>query len=260
MDEISIRQSDTVKIDGNTLDNQIGVVGKRLSSRAYLSYEQGLGDTAMSVTKLTYNLTPKIKIVSQAGTDSALDVFILSSLIESKTTVVRYNHNNQAKFNKSMNKKTQQILIATGFSGAGISSALKNLEDLGYEVFDNFPLTMIDPLLQDTCKTDCPIAIGIDTRTRGFDPKAVLASARQLGASLLFLTADEGVLQKRYTATRRRHPLAKDRPVNDGIRKELTFCIVLRQEPILLSTHPVCRFMICDEHWKVILGWKIRES
>lgn len=120
-----------------------------------------------------------------------------------------------------MNKKTQRILIVTGLSGAGISSALKNLEDLGYEVFDNFPLTMIDPLLQDSCKTDCPIAIGIDTRTRGFDPKAVLASARQLGASLLFLTADEGVLQKRYTATRRRHPLAKDRPVNDGIRKEL---------------------------------------
>lgn len=119
-----------------------------------------------------------------------------------------------------MNRETQRILIVTGLSGAGISSALKNLEDLGYEVFDNFPLTMIDPLLHDSCKTDCPIAIGIDTRTRGFDPKAVLASARQLGASLLFLTADEGVLQKRYTATRRRHPLAKDRPVIDGIRKE----------------------------------------
>ena len=120
-----------------------------------------------------------------------------------------------------MDRKTQQILIVTGLSGAGISSALKNLEDLGYEVFDNFPLTMIDPLLHDSYKTDCPIAIGIDARTRGFDPKAVLACARGLGASLLFLTADEGVLQKRYTATRRRHPLAKDRPVIDGIRKEL---------------------------------------
>jgi RNase adapter protein RapZ len=122
-----------------------------------------------------------------------------------------------------MNRETQQILIVTGLSGAGISSALKNLEDLGYEVFDNFPLTMIDPLLHDSRKTDCPIAIGIDTRTRGFDPNAVLAFAEQLGASLLFLTADEGVLQKRYTATRRRHPLAKDRPVIDGIRKELEF-------------------------------------
>ena len=75
VDEISVRQSDTGKTDGDTLDNQIGVVGKRLSSRAYLSYEQGLGNTAISVTKLTYSLTPKIKIVTQAGTDSALDVF-----------------------------------------------------------------------------------------------------------------------------------------------------------------------------------------
>lgn len=119
-----------------------------------------------------------------------------------------------------MNEKTQQIVFVTGFSGAGMSTALKNLEDLGYEVFDNFPLTLVDPLLQDTCKTDCPVAIGIDTRTRGFDPVAVLASAKRLGAKLLFLTADEIELQQRFTATRRRHPMAKDRSVNDGIKKE----------------------------------------
>ncbi len=119
-----------------------------------------------------------------------------------------------------MNEKTKQIVFVTGLSGAGMSSALKNLEDLGYEVFDNFPLTLVDPLLRDTCVTDCPVAIGIDTRTRGFDPVAVLTSAKRLGARLLFLTADENELQKRFTATRRRHPMAKDRPVNDGIRIE----------------------------------------
>ena len=75
VDEISIRQSDTGETVGDTLDNQIGVVGKRLSSRAYLSYEQGLTDASTAVTKLTYRLTPKIRIVTQAGTDSAIDIF-----------------------------------------------------------------------------------------------------------------------------------------------------------------------------------------
>lgn len=79
VDEISFRQSDTATAtatNGNPLANQIGSVGKRLSSRAYLSYEHGLTTTAnTSVAKLTYSLTPKIKIITQAGTDSALDIF-----------------------------------------------------------------------------------------------------------------------------------------------------------------------------------------
>jgi translocation and assembly module TamB len=75
VDEISIRESDTGETDGDFLDNQIGVVGKRLSSRAYLSYEQGLTAASTAVTKLTYSLTPKIKVVTQAGTDSAIDIF-----------------------------------------------------------------------------------------------------------------------------------------------------------------------------------------
>lgn len=119
-----------------------------------------------------------------------------------------------------MNKNQQQILIVTGLSGAGMSSSMKNLEDLGYEVFDSFPLSMINSLLSDPYKADSPIAIGIYTRTRGFDSEIILETAKQLDATILFLTADENVLQSRFTATRRRHPLAKDRPVNDGIRKE----------------------------------------
>jgi translocation and assembly module TamB len=76
VDEISFRQSDTATDDGNPLSNQIGSVGKRLSSRAYLSYEHGLTTTTdTSVAKLTYSLTPKIKVVTQAGTDSAIDLF-----------------------------------------------------------------------------------------------------------------------------------------------------------------------------------------
>lgn len=76
VDDISFRQSDTPTDNGNPLANQIGSVGKRLSSRAYLSYEHGLTTTTdTSVAKLSYSLTPKIKIVTQAGTDSAIDIF-----------------------------------------------------------------------------------------------------------------------------------------------------------------------------------------
>ena len=60
---------------GSSLSGQIGVVGKRLSSRAYLSYERSLATTTTGITKLTYNLTPRITIVTQAGEDNAADMF-----------------------------------------------------------------------------------------------------------------------------------------------------------------------------------------
>lgn len=110
------------------------------------------------------------------------------------------------------------IIIITGLSGAGISSALKSLEDLGYEVFDNFPLEFIDGLIEKD--PDKPVAIGIDTRTRNFSPEELVEKAKFLKAILTFITSDNSILQKRFTETRRKHPLAKDRPVEDGIAKE----------------------------------------
>ncbi len=71
VDEISFRQAGV----GSSLSGQIGVVGKRISSRAYLSYERGLTATTMGITKLTYNLMPKVTVVTQAGEDSAIDLF-----------------------------------------------------------------------------------------------------------------------------------------------------------------------------------------
>ncbi len=119
-------------------------------------------------------------------------------------------------------------LIVTGLSGAGLSSALKNLEDLGYEAFDNFPLSLARQLAADPAGKGHPIAIGIDTRSRGFSPEALLDMVETLEARLIFLTADEAVLQRRFTETRRRHPLAKDRPVSAGIRKETEWLYALR--------------------------------
>lgn len=123
---------------------------------------------------------------------------------------------------KAVNKKPDEILIVTGFSGAGMSSVLKVLEDLGYEVFDNFPLPLMAPLLKVVKPRKGPIAIGIDTRTRGFSSAKILEIMKEARARLLFITCDESVLQQRFTETRRRHPLAKDRPVRAGIQQERT--------------------------------------
>lgn len=71
VDEITFKQAST----GSSLTGQIGVIGKRISSRAYLSYERSLTATTMGITKLTYNLTPKVTVVTQAGEDSAIDLF-----------------------------------------------------------------------------------------------------------------------------------------------------------------------------------------
>lgn len=71
VDEITFKQAGV----GSSLTGQIGVIGKRISSRAYLSYERSLTATTMGITKLTYNLTPKITVVTQAGEDSAADLF-----------------------------------------------------------------------------------------------------------------------------------------------------------------------------------------
>jgi len=117
----------------------------------------------------------------------------------------------------------RKVVFVTGLSGAGMSSALKILEDNDYEVFDNFPLSLLSPLLAEKGYSDRPIAIGLDSRTRGFDPIAIINRVKSLreqtneNAVLLYLTAKNGVLQKRFMETRRSHPQAKDRTVQDGI-------------------------------------------
>jgi len=130
-----------------------------------------------------------------------------------------------------------KIIIVTGLSGAGMSSALKSFEDMGYEAFDNFPLSLVGALASEPGTEDMPLAVGIDTRSRGFDPAMVQQAARDLKARLLFITADETVLQKRFTETRRRHPMAKDRPVAAGIKAEQELLHALKREAdILIDT------------------------
>jgi len=112
------------------------------------------------------------------------------------------------------------IIFVTGLSGAGISTTLKALEDIGYEVFDNFPLSQVDAVLHETGFEDSPVAFGFDSRTRAYSPDKVMTMAHDMGARLVFLNAVNFVLQKRFSETRRMHPQAKDRTVTDGIIHE----------------------------------------
>lgn len=122
----------------------------------------------------------------------------------------------------------QPVVLVTGMSGAGRSTALKMLEDLGYEAVDNLPLSLLAGLARQGGSDGAtrPLAIGIDTRTRDFAVAPVIGALDSLAKDegietlLLFLDCDDDVLLRRYTETRRRHPLAEDRPVPDGIRLE----------------------------------------
>jgi UPF0042 nucleotide-binding protein len=119
-------------------------------------------------------------------------------------------------------------------SGAGRSTALKALEDLGYEAVDNLPLSLLSSLLTPGTGGGRPLAIGVDARTRDFGAAPFLEELDGLirmeafRVRLLFLDCDSEVLQRRFSETRRRHPVTPDRRVTDGIAYERTLLAPLR--------------------------------
>lgn len=122
--------------------------------------------------------------------------------------------------------KARPVLLVTGLSGAGLSTALKTLEDLGYQAIDNLPLALVPDLVREKKGAARPLAIGIDSRTWDFTARAVMTLARTLksnstlAVSLLFIDCQDAELQRRFTETRRVHPLAQDRPVADGVARD----------------------------------------
>ena len=128
----------------------------------------------------------------------------------------------------------RRLLLVTGLSGAGHSSALKALEDMGYEAVDNLPLFLLGGLMENPEMLARPIAIGVDSRTRDFSVAALEQHMARLRAlpgielRLLYLDCSDDILQRRFKETRRRHPLASDRPVIDGIAQERALLAPLR--------------------------------
>ena len=134
-----------------------------------------------------------------------------------------------------------RVILVTGMSGAGRSSALKALEDLGYEAVDNLPLSLFKGLVRSgDLFGRRPIAIGVDIRTRDFGVEPVLEELdklideEELQTHVLFLDCNDETLVRRYTETHRRHPLGTDRPLTDVIRLERRLLMQLRNRADLL--------------------------
>ncbi len=134
----------------------------------------------------------------------------------------------------------EQVILVTGMSGAGRSTALKVLEDIGYEAVDNLPLSLLPALVAGGRGRGRPLAIGVDIRTRDFGVDPFLEELDRLmndprfAVRTLFLDCDDEVLMRRFTETRRRHPLAADRPLPDTIRLERRLLARLRDRADLV--------------------------
>lgn len=135
--------------------------------------------------------------------------------------------------------RPNRILLITGMSGAGKSTALRTLEDIGWEVVDNLPFSLLERLLatqpSEGAQTSRPLALGIDSRTRGFAAQSIIdriKKGREKHAEtieMLFLDCSGIELERRYSETRRRHPLAPDRAAADGIARERELIAPIRR-------------------------------
>ncbi len=132
----------------------------------------------------------------------------------------------------------QRVVLVTGLLGAGKSTALRVLEDLGWETIDNFPIRLLEQLIGPPGLSESSgpaLAIGFDSRTRGFDPHQVitlvkaLSTREDLEVTTLFLDCSGQELERRYNETRRRHPLAADLPAAAGIAAERELLEPLRR-------------------------------
>jgi RNase adapter protein RapZ len=131
-------------------------------------------------------------------------------------------------------KSGQPFIILTGLSGSGKSQAIRALEDLGYFCVDNLPTMLIPTLAKLSVRGDIEkVAIVVDVREGGFlssFPKVFRALRKmpKLNPVLIFLEASHAALVRRFSETRRPHPLAQNRSVSEGIRDERARLNVLR--------------------------------
>ncbi|MBV7259417.1 RNase adapter RapZ [Erythrobacter crassostreae] len=140
---------------------------------------------------------------------------------------------------RSDGAELQRILLVTGLSGAGKSTTLGVLEDLGWETIDNFPVRLLERLVtnpdQQSDTVRGPLAIGFDSRTRGFVPADIIAQLKDLtgrddlSVSFMFIDCADAELERRYNETRRRHPMTQGRPLLDGIGAERELLEPLRR-------------------------------
>lgn len=140
-----------------------------------------------------------------------------------------------------------RLLIISGLSGAGKTVALHMLEDLGYYCMDNMPLGLLDAFVAETGKHPNPhyewVAVGVDARSLPDDLRGMPELVRRLRDSdvrceIIFLRADEEVLFKRYSETRRKHPLSDDNlSLKEAIEREMdVLSPVAEQADLVIDT------------------------
>lgn len=151
----------------------------------------------------------------------------------------------------------RRIVLVTGPSGAGRSSAIRVLEDLGYEAIDNMPVRLI-PALLDAPTPETSVALGIDPRNRDFSATAITDALGQISMvpdvvpELLYLDCETSVLLNRFSETRRRHPMAEADRVEAGIlrEKELLSAIRERADILIDTSHLNVHQLRAEvEHW-----------
>jgi UPF0042 nucleotide-binding protein len=139
-------------------------------------------------------------------------------------------------------KKKIRLILVSGPAGAGRTTAIQSLEDLGFEAIDNLPLDLVKSVLKPK-KASEKIAIGLDTRGRDFSVQGLLGLLKSLSSlehvdfELLYLSCTMEVLLRRYSETRRRHPLADGKSPHEGIEQELILLEPIRHKAdILIET------------------------
>ena len=133
-------------------------------------------------------------------------------------------------------------VLVTGPSGAGRTTAIRALEDLGYEAIDNLPLSFVPRLLEgDPVRR--PVALGIDVRNRDFSTAALIEVIDTWGADrsqpleVLYLDCSADTLVNRFSETRRRHPIAPAETPRDGIDREMDLLAPIRvRADVLIDT------------------------
>ena len=130
------------------------------------------------------------------------------------------------------NGRLPSLLLVTGMSGAGKSTVLDTLEDMGWDIVDNLPADLLNDFVHGGGeRRTAPVAVAMDVRSRGFDAERLpdlLRSIEGVDAEILYVDCAGSELIRRYDETRRRHPLAHDQPAEDGIARERRLTAPLR--------------------------------
>ena len=125
----------------------------------------------------------------------------------------------------------KKIIIVTGLSGAGRTSALKILEDFGFEAIDNIPTSLLSDIVEAKIKTN--LALGIDVRSRNFNAKKVskliTTKKKKINVSIVFFDCETQNLINRFKESRRIHPLKLDLPMAEVIDRERSWLDPLKK-------------------------------